>query len=394
MKPNPGGQLDPANVIGRDELVAQMWEILNGRNIYMNDVRRIGKTQILVKMKASPPPGWVVIHQDLGGFHNAAEFSTWVFRESYKVLSGAKRAFRKMEGLLGKLKGLEVAGVLKLPGGAAAPWKEVLIRTFSDLEEQLSNENKRLVFLWDEVPFLLDNVAKREGSERAMEMLDLLRSLSQTHQHVRLVLTGSVGLHHVLTSLRAKGYAGSPLNHMERIAPGPLTASAARTLALELLRGGNVPCANIEECATALADAVGNVPFYVHKLVTRLPKASPIDPQTIHGTCAIEIAHADSDWDLAHFRHRIPLYYGGDEKLVLAILDVVAAADTAVGFAGIRQGVSLKIVLDDEERLRALLDLLQQDHYLERDVGGSYVFRLPLLRRWWCMDRSLSSAQP
>jgi hypothetical protein len=44
-----------------------------------------------------------------------------------------------------------------------------------------------------------------------MEMLDLLRSLSQTHQRVRFVLTGSVGLHHVLSALRAKGYAGSPL---------------------------------------------------------------------------------------------------------------------------------------------------------------------------------------
>jgi hypothetical protein len=344
-------------------------------------------------MRASAPVGWVVIQQDLGGFHSAEELATWVFRESYKVLSGAKRAFRKMEGLLGKLKGMEVAGVLKLPSGDAAPWKEVLIRTFSDLEADLADANKRLVFLWDEVPFLLDNVAKRESPERAMEILDLLRSLSQTHQRVRFVLTGSIGLHHVLSTLRAKGYAGSPLNHMERIAPGPLSKTAAGRLAEELLRGTNAPCADVEACATRLAEAVGNVPFYVHKLVARLPKSGSIEAGTIDATLAAEIASADSDWDLAHFRHRIPLYYGDDEKLVLAILDVVASADAAMGFVAIRQGVSAKMALDDEERLRQVLELLQQDHYLERDASGSYAFRLPLLRRWWRVDRGLLPAQ-
>ena len=394
MKPNPGGQLDPNNILGRDELVGRMWEILGGRNIYMNDVRRIGKTQILVKMEASAPAGWVVIHQDLGGFHSADEFAAWVFRASYRVLSGTKRAFRKMEGLLGRLQGLEVAGVLKLPTGTAAPWKEVLIRTFEDLEEQLNGEGKRLAFLWDEVPFLLDNVAKREGADRAMEMLDLLRSLSQTHQRVRFVLTGSVGLHHVLSALRAKGYAGSPLNHMERIAPGPLSKDAACALAKELLRGVHAPCADVEAAAAALADSVGCVPFYVHKLVARLPVGSLIDPAAIDATLASEIANADNDWDLAHFRNRIPLYYGEDENMVLAILDVVASAGAATSFDGIRNGVSSKTVLHDEERLRRLLALLQQDHYLERDGGGSYAFRLPLLRRWWRVDRGLLPAQP
>jgi len=393
MKPNPGGQLDPKNIVGRDDLVTRMWEILEGRSIYMNDVRRVGKTQILIKMKGSVPPGWMVISQDLGGFHTTAEFATWVFRESYKVLSGGKRAFRKMEGLLGQLKGLEIAGVLKLPDGATAPWKEALIRTFSDLEEELASKDKRLVFLWDEVPFLLDNIAKREGADSAMQVLDVLRSLSQTHQRIRLVLTGSVGLHHVLTVLRAEGYVGSPLNHMERIAPGPLVKSDARKLASDLLRGAGVPCADFDACAEAAAEAVGNVPFYIHKLVAHLPKTGPVSPETVEATLVQEIAHPDNDWDLAHFRQRIPLYYGKDDKLVLAILDVVAAAEAPIALGAIRRGVSSKIAFDDDELLLRLLGLLQKDHYFERDTEGRYTFRFPLLHRWWCFDRSLVPAK-
>jgi hypothetical protein len=40
MRPNPGGQLAPGNIVGRDKLIAQMWTILRGRSIYMNDLRR------------------------------------------------------------------------------------------------------------------------------------------------------------------------------------------------------------------------------------------------------------------------------------------------------------------------------------------------------------------
>ena len=57
MKPNPGGQLATENIVGRDDLIADMWEILEGRSIYMNDLRRVGKTMILRKMEANPPPG-------------------------------------------------------------------------------------------------------------------------------------------------------------------------------------------------------------------------------------------------------------------------------------------------------------------------------------------------
>ncbi len=34
-----------------------------------------------------------------------------------------------------------------------------------------------MVFFWDEMPFLLANIAKREGPAVAMEVLDVLRSL-------------------------------------------------------------------------------------------------------------------------------------------------------------------------------------------------------------------------
>jgi hypothetical protein len=66
------------------------------------------------------------VKRDLGGCHTAAEFATQAYRDSKDVLGRKKRALRRMNELLGALKGAEIAGVLKLPNGTPAPWKEVL----------------------------------------------------------------------------------------------------------------------------------------------------------------------------------------------------------------------------------------------------------------------------
>jgi hypothetical protein len=390
MKANPGGQIAPEEIIGRDDLINKMWSILEGSSIYMNDLRRIGKTQIMVKMHASPPQGWLTVKRDLGGFHTAAEFATQAFRDSETVLGSKQKSLRQMGKLLGKLQGLEIAGIVKLPDGTPAPWKEVLSRTFSDVDEQMRSlgETHRILFFWDEVPFLLDNIAKRESPQVAMELLDALRALGQDYDRVRLLLTGSIGLHHILKNLQQEGYINSPLNRMQYIQPGPLDADQARTLARELIIGNELICPEQEACAAAIADSVGYVAFYIHKLVSRLPKNTPLNPVAIGAALNGEITSDNNDWDLAHYRNRIREYYGDDESLVLHILDAIALAES-LDFEEIRRAVSARVALARDDRIRGLLRLLCQDHYLTRTKTNRYCFYLFLIRRWWVIDRNL-----
>lgn len=100
MKSNPGGQLDPSEIFGRDQQIERLWEILQGRCVYMNDLRRIGKTQIMVKMASQPKRGWICVKRDLGRFHTAEEFARQAFEDSAAVLTGGKRAMRRMTDLL------------------------------------------------------------------------------------------------------------------------------------------------------------------------------------------------------------------------------------------------------------------------------------------------------
>lgn len=83
ITPNPGGKNSPEEILGRDDLIDQIWKILEGRNIYMNDLRRIGKTEILHKMQHQAPREWLILKRDLGGIRTAKEFSARVYKDTY-----------------------------------------------------------------------------------------------------------------------------------------------------------------------------------------------------------------------------------------------------------------------------------------------------------------------
>jgi hypothetical protein len=389
VKLNPGGQLAPENIRGRDALIDGFWQTLEQVSLYLNDLRRIGKTQIMVKMHAKPRPGWVAIKRDLGGCHTSEEFAELVYADSLIALPALKKTSRHLMTLLHKVSGTELSGVLKLGTSEAPSWKELLRHVFADLDQAMRDANQRIVMFWDEVPFLIDNIVRREGKDRGMEVLDLLRSLGQDHDRVRVFLTGSIGLHHVLKDLREDGYIGSPLNRMKAVEAGPLSVADGLELTRQLLTGTGIPCSDPDACAEAISTAVGQVPFYIHKLVAALSLAGPVTLERIQTTLDAEIRNPNGDWDLEHYRHRIGKYYGGAEPQVLAILDAVAM-EQPLEFSALRRRVAATVNLASDEVLRGTLKLLMKDHYLVRDGEGRYQFYLELIRRWWCLDRDLS----
>jgi alkylated DNA nucleotide flippase Atl1 len=383
-------------IVGRDTFIAETWLGLNDKSIYMNDLRRIGKTEILRKMLAEIPPGWIAAFSDLEGTHTAEEFAAMVYKDSATVLGAKTQTMRKMAALLGKAAGAEIMGIIKFPDGQPLPWKDVLRTTFDDIAETLRESGiaQRMVFFWDEVPYLLDNIAKNtatgQGKDTAAQVLDILRELSQRHDNIRLLLTGSIGIHHVLRSLWNEGYKGSPLNHMNLIQPGPLQPEYSVPFAQSEIIRRRLVCEDTAGSAAALAEAVSHVPFYIEKLTARLPLTGSLTPRTIDAALEKELRSDKSDWDLDYYRRRVKAVFGDHERLVLAILDTIAVAPSALSFQEIRGLVNARLAADDEH-LREHLKLLCMDHYLVRDDANAYRFYLPLIRRWWTINRSLTT---
>lgn len=400
MKANPGGQIDLAEVVGRDELIGQIWDTLEQQSVRMNAERRIGKTTVIRKLCAEPRPGWVPIFQDLERHHAAQEFAQSVHGEVHRYLSLQKRFARRSKELVKALSGSEVGGVVKLPNLFAGTWQDLLNNYIQDLMQKCVQRDERPLFLWDEVPYMLASIRAREGERVAMAVLDSLRTLRQTHgaAGLRMVLTGSIGLHHVIADLKRKDYANAPLNDTYPLEVPPLEAGPAQDLAACLLEGERIGAPCPAETAQAIAGLADGFPFYIHHIVKalKLSAAKGADPTLVEQVVRRQLLDPNDPWELAHYRDRIPVYYGRDaEAAVLGILDGIAAhpAGTVLSVNALlaegKASGSLSFPSgDDRERLLELLRLMEQDHYLARNETG-YCFRFPLLQRWWRLARGL-----
>ena len=139
-----------------------------------------------------------------------------------------------------------------------------------------------------------------------------------------------------------------------------------------------------------IADEADRFPFYIHHIVRALKiRGLAAEPETIAGVVAAQLIDPNDPWELLHYRERIPIYYGEDEKAVIAILDELAVAKETASVGDLLAMLKASSPFDDRERLLKLLSLMERDHYLLRDIGGSFGFRFPLIRRWWKINRGL-----
>lgn len=392
MKAAPGGQVPIQDIFGRDEFIAQMWRVLDRNSVRMEAERRIGKTSILLKMLAEPSADWEAVFLDLEEAHSADEFAEKVCQTVHDRLTGWKKQGQRFWRVLGLLGGTQV-GPIKFPEKKDRPqgyWKSLLTSAVEDLVEQQATVGKRVVFFFDEMPWMLSAIAKGEGEQTAMAVLDVLRSLRQspvTGHGFRMVLCGSIGLHHVLGNLKEQGYKNQPVNDMMLVEVPPLDTPLATELASRLLVGEGLKADST--VPGLIAEQTGGFPYYIHWVVSQFGmRGLGATPDEIDRVVKTLLTATQDPCDLRHFRTRIGGYYPKDEKAVLALLDHAAKSLAPLGQAElitVANGAGEK----DADRVRDLLRLLAVDHYLNRDTDGRYTFRHTLLRRWWKLERGL-----
>ena len=334
MKPNPGGILNLNDIIGRESIVAYLTSVLHEQSVLLVAERRSGKTHVLDKFKASAPTNWVIIKRDIGAVRSATEFVQYVMADLYPHLE-AKTNFRNwLQGLGEQIGGTQI-GPVKVPNFSTKHWKQVLGDAIAHLSDITAVE--RFVFLWDELPWMLEIIAKHNPQE-AMELLDTLRALRQQHAgKLRMVFTGSLGLHHIVRGLKVQGYNNTPVNDMLSVEVEPLALADATELTQRLLVDNGLHMLSDTQY-TELAQAVDCIPFYIHHVVSAILKI-PVQPGGALDMAAIDavISHcinsADNPWDLQHYEDRTLAYYGAQRGECLALLDAVASSSQSMSVA-------------------------------------------------------------
>ena len=326
-----------------------------------------------------------MVFHELEHLNTPLEFVQLVYDDVSAHLSRTQRTTQRVAGFLRSLKGVEIGGVIKFPESLGAEWKALLTNTIADL---LEHHEKTLLFLWDEMPMMLSNIKRYHGEPLAEELLNTLRALRQTHPGFRMVYTGSIGLHHVITALKRAGYANDPTNDMHKVDVPPLAPHDAADLARRLLEGEGLHSMHPAQRAHDIAMMVDGCPYYIHHIVDRLCQGELDTPITdIVNDC---LTAANDPWDLRHYHDRITTYYSlEDQPYVLPVLDTLATARSPLTFEALFDGLKAHLVTEDRERVRAVLRLLHEDHYVTRHADGSWQWRFALLQRWWRLEQGL-----
>jgi hypothetical protein len=129
LRANPGGQLSPAEVIGRDKQIGRLWGILERQSLVLSAERRMGKTCVVKKMMAEAPSDMLLIYHDLEGLRSPLEFVETVFQDVERYLTGLQRTAQRTRQFLNQVGGAEFNG-FKLPNIAASHWKTLLKWTY------------------------------------------------------------------------------------------------------------------------------------------------------------------------------------------------------------------------------------------------------------------------
>jgi hypothetical protein len=387
-------------IVGRDTLAQRAWQMLTEKSIVLTAERRMGKTYLLYKLQGEAEQqqqdwvqGWLCLYQDLSGCSSPLEFVQSVFDTAQELLGLRRKVAEETRRFLSRFQELKV-GSIQLPKSAIPEWKGILRSIFADLSKQLPED--KVVFLWDEFPVMLDKIIEQEGGERiAGEILNLLHTLRAEYPRVRMILTGSVGLHHILNKLRQSGFNNPVNNDMDVLSVTPLAADIAVDFARSLLESKAIPCQDVAATAATIAQEVDYIPFYIDGLVKRFryhpqEQPLPIDAELIRREIGSLLVDADNTLHMAHYLDRIKNYYGDvDSDLVRLILDTVAAEDQPIATKDI-----IKIIQNSspsplpEQMIRDLLKLLEQDHYLAKDsIDLKYRFRYSLIQRYWQCQR-------
>ena len=243
---------------------------------------------------------------------------------------------------------------------------------------------RRLVVIVDEITVFLQALAD-EDADGAMEFLRSLRRARQDGaDNLSVVLSGSMGLHHVVPTMQA-------VNDLLPVRVGRLTDDEATFLARCLILGAGIETEDERALASGMADAADAGAFYLHHIADQLSRlhrtATPADA---HAAIQRLLDDPDDPLDFRHYRDRLGLYYGPDAELAGQLLDAFATTDAA--FLSTDAAVNMLTATvgerPDRERVASVLERLEQDHYLEPVDGGS-AFTSSLLRRAWIVVRRL-----
>ena len=380
------------NFFDRERERAAIWRRLETDHLLMLAPRRVGKTSLLLRLtEEAPGKGCQAVYVSVGHAQSEVELVRALVdamaahdeAESAvrRVAKGPLKSFFRRTRRIG-------AGPITLELDTQHP---DLDKRWSVLAEELAQAVERLGQRWlilvDELPiFVLKLLREDPSGERARSFLNWFRALrnpTSRSTELRWVIAGSIGLDTVV----ARRAMGDTINDLHLVAVGAFRTDTAHAFLSAL--GDSYGLHLDQAVRDRILERVGwPIPFYLQLVFSRLhdhcsdtsaaPSVEVVD--TVVDTLLGPTFRAYFDY----WRQRLTEELGQpDDEQAVALLSAASGVDGAgrdTLDAVLRTWISDAGPRDDQ--LRFLLDVLQNDGYLD-EVDGRYRFRSALLRQYW-----------
>jgi len=392
-------------IYGRNSVIKRIWKTLKIASILFTAERRMGKTTVLDELKIHPHKDFLVISSDLEKIDSPLNFVNDVLNKTAPYLTKKEKTKGWFFELWKAFEGTEVGGVIKIPVYREKEWKDLLIMSINAI---CNNSSKTVVFLWDELPYMLQKINANEANSTtyssSLQIMDVLRSLRQEQSNLRMVFTGSIGLHHVLNNMTVAQVSSQPVNDMEKIELGVLSEESALDMIKDHLDEEGLLEDISQSVMQSIAQHCDYIPFYIKKLINSLSISEEIITQNVLDKKIMSILTEADEWELDHFRSRLEDYYYGEvtdtqkrlikkASLAKSILNHCAVAIAPQSIDDCFNALKAEYQFDDRDLVIKLLNNLIKDHYLKRDTNGNYRFNLSILKRWWILAEGLNMGE-
>jgi len=378
-----GGEVNLDDVVGREALIEQTLSDLRHTSIIINEIRRFGKTTFLRLLETRMPDDWVCIRATVQDARSTTELIEWTLQNILRH-TGAKEKIKAIISEVGQapdnakfnLGLLEFSLSAKHKKDAFATFRSVLKR----IGEQLKKDNKRMVIIWDEFPDAIRAIAEREGERAAEDIMKFFRARRENEDlsSVRWILTGSIGLHHVMRRLSGRS---NSINDMITIGLKPLEPPYIQWMSKCLLLG----IGRDAQESDYLANMSGGIPFVLEMMIKYIRDNKDLALPLTANEAETLLIESASDVNLgrnwAPLLERVDSYYGDMAGLAESILDMVAKTP-------MEQPVICEALKNDfpeiERSVDKVLNLLFEDHYLQYGISSKlYSWKYEPLRIIW-----------
>lgn len=366
----------------RDKIINQIWRKLKrGEDLLLTAPRRVGKSSILHFIKKNPEDGYIVKYLSIMGVDN----SNIYFKNIYNILLENSDIFGFWNSNMEKRK-LDVEKVkdtvssVGLDGiGLEGTRKTDYYEKTKNLLASLPKEAPRVIFLLDEFPETVSNIAKR-SNEEAIKFLQDNRDLRQLNHDadIQFIITGSIGLANVVSRLTNDKHL---INDLKLIYITPLDNEEASLMIDRLclgLREENYSLTfPIKTKDYLFEKIVQNIPYYIQIIIDELvdEEIEIVNKSDIDKIIENIIKSKSAADYFSNWKTRLrDAFENEEEMLSIKILSYISKNNT-MEYKDMKE-------ISEELDLKALLQVLEYDGYIN-EKNQTYQFNSPLLKEWW-----------